>query len=146
MLIGIGMAALRTPLSAQLSANYNDDIEAAFAASEMYSNVAASGGFLFAGSLPARARPRRLSTFRVFRSESMLSGAFVWVRAARNSPKRWLRARAVQHAARRRGVALPRRHRGLLRRGALWLGRIVALYHRSSTLCHICEHIRCLYL
>ena len=32
MLIGVGMAALRTPLSAQLSANYNDDIEVAAAA------------------------------------------------------------------------------------------------------------------
>lgn len=52
VLIGIGMAALRTPLSAQLSASYNDDIEAAFAASEMYSNIAASAGFLFAGSMP----------------------------------------------------------------------------------------------
>jgi len=49
--IGLGLAALRTPLSAQLSANYLDQTEAAFAASEMCSTVAAALGFLFANSL-----------------------------------------------------------------------------------------------
>ena len=51
IIIGVGLASLRTPLSAQLSANYRDDTEAAFAASEMFSNVGACAGFLFADSL-----------------------------------------------------------------------------------------------
>ena len=51
VVIGLGLAALRTPLSAQLSANYLDQTEAAFAASEMCSTVAAALGFLFANSL-----------------------------------------------------------------------------------------------
>jgi hypothetical protein len=51
MVIAVGLASLRTPLSAQLSANYRDDTEAAFAASEMFSNVAAAAGFLFANSM-----------------------------------------------------------------------------------------------
>ena len=51
MVIGLGLAALRTPLSAQLSANYLDQTEAAFAASEMCSTVAAALGFLFANSV-----------------------------------------------------------------------------------------------
>ena len=38
-------------LSAHLSAHYRDDTEAAFAASEMFSNVAAAAGFLFADSM-----------------------------------------------------------------------------------------------
>jgi MFS family permease len=44
IVIGLGLAALRTPLSAQLSANYLDQTEAAFAASEMCSTVAAALG------------------------------------------------------------------------------------------------------
>ena len=51
IVIGLGLAALRTPLSAQLSANYLDQTEAAFAASEMCSTVAAALGFLFANSI-----------------------------------------------------------------------------------------------
>ena len=39
IVIGVGLAALRTPLSAQLSANYRDDTEAAFAGEFIYQAI-----------------------------------------------------------------------------------------------------------
>jgi MFS family permease len=56
VVIGLGLSALRTPLSAQLSANYLDQTEAAFAASEMCSTVTAALGFLFAQTLSLDAK------------------------------------------------------------------------------------------
>ena len=41
-----------------------------------------------------RARPGRLSALIVFHSESVLCSAFVWVRGALNSQKRWFPGRA----------------------------------------------------
>eukprot|EP01051_Picozoa_sp_SAG22_P011182 SAG22_NODE_1056_length_5777_cov_137.240402_5_plen_442_part_00 len=49
--IGTGMQTLRTPLAAQMSANYRDDIEAAFAATEMVCSVVGAVGYLLAAAI-----------------------------------------------------------------------------------------------
>jgi hypothetical protein len=49
--IGTGLQSLRTPLAAQMSANYRDDIEAAFAATEMVTSVVGALGYLAATSM-----------------------------------------------------------------------------------------------
>ena len=100
--------------------------------------------------LAVRAHPGPLSTLRVFHSESGMHGGFVWERRALNRTKRRLPARAVawsQPAAHKTAInaccLLPGKLRGLIATGdddgtvKLGLGRIVALYCRSSTLYHI---------
>jgi predicted MFS family arabinose efflux permease len=49
--IGTGMQTLRTPLAAQMSANYRDDIEAALAATEMVCSVVGAVGYLLATAI-----------------------------------------------------------------------------------------------
>jgi|EP01047_Picozoa_sp_COSAG01_P057112 MFS family permease len=49
--IGVGMQSLRTPLAAQMSANYRDDIEAAFACTEMVTSVVGALGYLSAATM-----------------------------------------------------------------------------------------------
>ena len=73
---------------------------------------------------PVRARPGRLSAFRVSPSRSILYGAFVWARRALNGQKRRFPARSVPRPAGRCRAARPvrrqrhqHRHRRL-RRGA----------------------------
>ena len=48
VVIGAGLQSLRTPLAAQMSANYCDDIEAAFAATEMVTSIVGALGYLAA--------------------------------------------------------------------------------------------------
>jgi hypothetical protein len=48
IIVGFGSSAVRTPLSAQLSANFRGKTEAAFAASEMCGTSFSAAGFLFA--------------------------------------------------------------------------------------------------
>jgi hypothetical protein len=55
-----------------------------------------------------RARPAHLSGLSVVHSESVFYGAFVWVRRALNSQKRWFPARAGGQGVRRRAGAADR--------------------------------------